>query len=116
GIPLLQRLQGTRCWAAENFADLLAQPEAHCFPCDWHQPVRIDRKLALDKPFTWEEYTFHIHPMNGHTRFAALIGFEADGKRFAHTGDQYFFQKPFDDGFKDNALMLNHVYRNGALL
>ncbi len=121
GIPLLQRLQGTQCWAAENFADLLSQPEAHCFPCDWHQPIRNDRKLALDKPFEWEEYTFHLHPMNGHTRFSALIGFEADGKRFAHTGDQYFFQ-PFSldfapvRDFAGHAVDHNHVYRNGALL
>jgi hypothetical protein len=53
--------------------------------------------------------------MNGHTRFAALIGFEADGRRFAHTGDQYFFfcgEQPFSDRRR----LQNHVYRNGALL
>lgn len=64
--------------------------------------------------------------MNGHTRFASLIGFEADGKRFAHTGDQYFFMRP--DGswpdaaegaiaaWADKVVFQNHVYRNGALL
>src|SRR5690349_1029732 len=62
-----------------------------CCPCDWPQPIRVDRRLSLDQPVQWEEYTFHFGAMNGHTRFAALIGFEADGKRFAHTGDQYFF-------------------------
>ncbi len=116
GIPVLQRLHGTKCWAAENFADLLERPDAHAFPCDWPEPIRVDRRLPLDEPFQWEEYTFRLHPMNGHTRFSALIGFEADGKRFAHTGDQYFFQKPFDAGFQDNVLSQNHVYRNGALL
>jgi hypothetical protein len=56
--------------------------------------------------------------MNGHTRFSALIGFEADGCRFAHTGDQYFFS-PWDSDLKSFATLTrfqNHVYRNGALL
>ncbi|MDX1933088.1 MAG: MBL fold metallo-hydrolase [Capsulimonadales bacterium] len=118
GIPVLQRLQGTQCWAAENFADLLRHPEAHCFPCDWPVAARIDRELPLGTPFMWEEYTFVLHPMNGHTRFAALIGFEADGKRFAHTGDQYFFNGDFSGGkgFAGVGRMQNHVFRNGALL
>ena len=114
GIPVLQRLHGTQCWAAENFADLLAFPEAHCFPCNWPVPARIYRRLALDTPFTWEEYTFTLSPMSGHTRFAALIGFEADGRRFAHTGDQYFFDG--HENFADRQRAQNHVYRNGALL
>ncbi len=120
GIPLLQRLHGTECWAAENFADLLAYPEAHCFPCNWPQPIRVHRRLPLDESFTWEEYTFRLHPMSGHTRFASLIGFEADGKRFAHTGDQYFFERGWGQEpmppFAQNQRGQNHVYRNGALL
>jgi glyoxylase-like metal-dependent hydrolase (beta-lactamase superfamily II) len=115
GVPVLQRLQGTECWASEAFADLLAEPEAHCFPCDWPTPCRIDRRLPVNGSVRWEEYTFHFAPMSGHTRFAALIGFEADGKRFAHTGDQYFFQKGVGN-WADNPVMQNHVYRNGALL
>ena len=114
GIPVLQQVFGTECYAAENFADLLASPESHCFPCDWYIPTKIDRRLPLDEPFQWEEYTFHLHPMNGHTRFSALIGFEADGKRFAHTGDQYFFENVND--FSISLRDQNHVYRNGALL
>ncbi len=115
GIPVLQRIYGTECWAAENFSDLLEYPEAHCFPCCWPVASRIDRKLSLEQPFTWEEYTFKLHPMNGHTRYASLIGFEADGKRIAHTGDQYFFYKGAED-FEHNRRAQNHVFRNGALL
>jgi glyoxylase-like metal-dependent hydrolase (beta-lactamase superfamily II) len=115
GIPQLQRLYSTQCWCPENFADLLEYPERHCFPCDWPVPARIDRRLPLDQTFQWEEYAFHLHPMNGHTRFSALIGFEADGKRFAHTGDQYFFMNGVDN-FANNTRLQNHVYRNGALL
>ena len=115
GIPVLQRLHGTECWGAENFAELLEHPEAHTFPCNWPEPISVSRKLALDQPFVWEEYTFHLNPMSGHTRFAALIGFEADGKRFAHTGDQYFFEKGVDS-FEQNQRSQNHMFRNGALL
>lgn len=64
--------------------------------------------------------------MNGHTRFSSLIGFEADGLKFAHTGDQYFFQDDDLNWITDapalrqwagnKRVMPNHVYRNGALL
>lgn len=114
GIPVLQRLHGTECWAAENFADLLEHPEAHNFPCNWPVPMQV-RRLAMGQPFEWEGYRFHLGSMSGHTRFAALIGFEADGKRFAHTGDQYFFDKGVAS-FEENARSQNHVFRNGALL
>jgi len=126
GVPLLQRLFDTACWASVDFADLLAQPAAHCFPCDWPQPIRIDRRISHDEVVRWEEFTFRFAPMSGHTRFASLIGFEADGKRFAHTGDQYFFMRPDGawpdaaDGpitrWDDKVVCQNHVYRNGALL
>jgi glyoxylase-like metal-dependent hydrolase (beta-lactamase superfamily II) len=122
GVPLLQRLHGTQCWASEAFADLIEQPDAHCFPCDWPQPIRVDRRLPLDEPVRWEEYTFHFGAMSGHTRFASLIGFEADGRRFAHTGDQYFFSDRTGTWpselctWADKSISQNHVYRNGALL
>ena len=126
GVPLLQRLFNTQCWASVDFADLLADPDAHCFPCDWPQPIRIDRRLRHDEVARWEEYSFRFASMSGHTRFSSLIGFEADGKRFAHTGDQYFFMRP-DSTWPDRAegpitrwddkvIFQNHVYRNGAML
>ncbi|MCE9591394.1 MAG: MBL fold metallo-hydrolase [Planctomycetes bacterium] len=118
GIPLLQRLFGTRAWAAKNFAHLLEHPEAHCFPCNWPQKITIDRRIPLNEKVQWEEYTFHFAPMTGHTRFSALIGFEADGKRYAHTGDQYFFLDFGDHKtpWTKRRRLQNHVYRNGALL
>jgi glyoxylase-like metal-dependent hydrolase (beta-lactamase superfamily II) len=115
GIPLLQRLFGTECWAGENFADLLSHPEAHCFPCNWPKSIRVDRRLSLDQVAHWEEYTFELAPMSGHTRFANLIGFEADGKRFAHTGDQYMYLVD-ENGFYDRPDRHNYVFRNGSLL
>jgi glyoxylase-like metal-dependent hydrolase (beta-lactamase superfamily II) len=115
GIPVLQRLHGTECWVPDNFADLLEHPEAHTFPCNWPTPIQVTRRLEMDQPFEWEEFQFHLSPMSGHTRFSALIGFEADGKRFAHTGDQYFFERGVDS-FENNARSQNHVFRNGALM
>ena len=115
GLPLLKRLFDTQIWATDNFADLIEHPEAHCFPCNWPQPTAVDRRIPLDEEVQWEEYTFHFAPMSGHTRFASLIGFEADGLRFAHTGDQYFFVGDLQN-WDENQRMQNHVYRNGALL
>jgi glyoxylase-like metal-dependent hydrolase (beta-lactamase superfamily II) len=126
GVPLLQRLHGTQCWAAEAFAHLLAEPDKHDFPCNYPLPIRIDKAISFDTGVQWEEFTFHFAPMNGHTRFSSLIGFEADGVRFAHTGDQYFFQDAnanwitnpdlLRDWSHGQRVMRNHVYRNGALL
>jgi glyoxylase-like metal-dependent hydrolase (beta-lactamase superfamily II) len=113
-IPVLQRLFGTQCWAAESFADLLAQPAAHRFPCNAPEPIRIDRRLGFEEKVRWEEFEFDLASMSGHTRFAALIGFEADGLKYAHTGDQYLF---FSDEtpFAERRRFQNHVYANGAL-
>ena len=120
GIPVLQRVFGTECWAAESFADLIAEPAAHCFPCNWPEPVRIDRRIVMNETVEWEGFRFHFGAMDGHTRFAALIGFEADRKRYAHTGDQYFFlvdgawKTPGPGDWAKATVMQNHVYRNGA--
>ncbi len=122
GIPVLQRVFGTQCWAAENFADILDQPQASAFPCTWPEPIHVDRRLSFHEKVRWEEYEFHLAPMTGHTRFSALIGFEADGKRFAHTGDQYFFCGASGSMLLEGVAtdkwrrLPNHVYRNGALL
>ena len=115
GIPVLQRRFGTECWASENFADLLAEPEAHCFPCTWPVPISVHRRLPLHEPVRWHEYTFELAPMDGHTRFASLIGFDADGLRFAHTGDQYMYEVDDQEHFTGLGAH-NYVYRNGATL
>jgi len=120
GVPMLQRVFGTQCWAPENFADLLERPDAHRFPCNWPEPLRIDRRLPLAEPFAWEEFEFHLAPMTGHTRFSAAIAFEADGLRFAHTGDQFFFIDRkggrVEEDWARALVQQNHVYRNGAAI
>jgi glyoxylase-like metal-dependent hydrolase (beta-lactamase superfamily II) len=117
-IPLLQRVFQTECWVPENFADLLANPQDYTFPCTWPAPIQVHRRLQLNQTATIDDVTFHFAPMSGHTRFSALIGFELDGVRYAHTGDQYFpedfrvEQRPWEA----NRLTPNHVYKNGAFL
>jgi hypothetical protein len=58
--------------------------------------------------------------MSGHTRFSAAICFEADGKRFAHTGDQLLLDNTDSaraHGMPTNSTIYqNHVYRNGAFI
>ncbi len=116
GIPMLQRLYGTKCWAGENFADVLANPMSYNFPCTWWEPIKVEPQ-PLEKEIQWEEYTFKLYPMSGHTRWSTLITFEADGKKFAVTGDQYFFHDEKDE--KGESVLVsnhNHVYRNGTKL
>lgn len=116
GVPLLQRLHGTECWATDNFADLVEQPHAHRFPCTSPRAMKVNRRIRFDETVQWEEYEFHFAPLSGHTRFATLIGFEADGKRYAHVGDQYFFQHDDLPPSHANPISPSFVYSNGALL
>ena len=113
GIPLLQRIHGTRCWAGENFAHILANPSAYRFPCTWPEPVDVESK-PLGKPLQWEEYTITLHPMSGHTRWSTLAELTVDGRKVIATGDQYFFENKAAPG--EAPMMHNHVYRNGAFI
>ena len=120
GIPLLQRLYGTQCWVGENYARILADPAGYNFPCTWPEPIDV-RPQPLGAPLKWEEYTFTLEPIHGHTRWSNLVFFEADGRRICATGDQHFFHKftgdikPLGD-YDGSAYYTNWVYRNGAML
>jgi glyoxylase-like metal-dependent hydrolase (beta-lactamase superfamily II) len=118
GIALLQRVHGVPCWAPENFARLLSDPAGHRFPCAWPIPISVERELSLREPFEWGGITFHLGPMSGHTRFSALIGWEVDGTRFVHAGDQYGPTDPWLAPSKWSApgFSPNHVYANGVFL
>ncbi len=58
GIPLLQRLRDTPCWAPANFARLLAEPAAHRFPCTWPQPIRSTARLRSMSHSTGTAFAF----------------------------------------------------------
>lgn len=103
GINLLRDVEGAQCWAAESFADILENPTAFNLPCLWFDPVPVDKRLPLVDPFQWEEYTFTLFPLPGHTHYAVAVAFEVDNKRVLATGDQY----QGEDG-----LSWNYVYQN----
>jgi glyoxylase-like metal-dependent hydrolase (beta-lactamase superfamily II) len=103
GCNLLRRVEGTKVWAAENFADILEHPDRYDLPCLWFDPIPVDRCLPLGQHITWEEYTLRLHPLPGHTRYAIAVEFEVDGLRVLAAGDQY----QGDDG-----LAWNYVYQN----
>jgi glyoxylase-like metal-dependent hydrolase (beta-lactamase superfamily II) len=122
-VRLLQRVFGTECWCPEWFSELLEHPAEFAFPCLWPTPTRIDRRLRAEEEAVWEGITFRASPISGHTRFSGAIAFEADGVRFAHTGDQYQLLASFNSSARDQApdwrttpVLANHVYRNGAFL
>ena len=103
GCNLLQKVEGTQVWAAENFADILENPAFYDLPCLWYDPISVDRRLPLGQPIRWEEYTLTLHPLPGHTRYAVAIEFEVDGLHVLATGDQYQ---------RDDGLAWNYVYQN----
>jgi glyoxylase-like metal-dependent hydrolase (beta-lactamase superfamily II) len=104
GLNLLRDVEGAEVWAPENVAPILEAPARYDLPCLWFDPIPVDRVLALETPFRWHEYELTVYPLPGHTRYAAAIGFEVDGKRILVTGDQQT-----DDGPRS---ILNYQYRN----
>jgi glyoxylase-like metal-dependent hydrolase (beta-lactamase superfamily II) len=104
GLNLLREIEGAQVWAPANVAPVLEQPSRYDLPCLWFDPIPVDRMLALDQPVRWHEHELTIYPLPGHTRYAAAISVEVDGKRVLVTGDQQAI-----DG--DRAI-LNFQYRN----
>jgi glyoxylase-like metal-dependent hydrolase (beta-lactamase superfamily II) len=105
GINLLRDVEGTAVWSPENVAPILEDPHLYDLPCLWFDPVPVDRVLPFSAPVAWQEYELTVHPLPGHTRYAAAIEFEADERRILATGDQ---QSREGDGRS----ILNYQYRN----
>jgi glyoxylase-like metal-dependent hydrolase (beta-lactamase superfamily II) len=105
GLNLLREVEGTSVWSPENVAPILEQPHAYDLPCLWYDPISVDRVLPLETPITWNEYELTIHPLPGHTRYAAAIEFVADARRVVATGDQQSREA-------DGSAVLNYQYRN----
>ncbi len=103
GMNMLREVEGTQIWAAERFADVLERPQVYNLPCLWYDPIPVDRRLPLESAFTWEEYTFSLYALPGHTFYAVAIAFEVDGTRVLAIGDQYQ---------EDSGTAYNYVYEN----
>jgi glyoxylase-like metal-dependent hydrolase (beta-lactamase superfamily II) len=109
GFNLLRSIEGTQVWAPENMVAMLEDPLRFDLPCLWYEPIPVDRRLGFGEPVRWHEYEITVHPLPGHTLFAAAIEFEVDGRRVVATGDQ-------QDGrwvAGESREMLNYQYRNG---
>ncbi len=104
GANLLRDVEGAAVWAPQNFAAILEEPRRYDLPCLWYDAIAVDRVLPLSRPISWEEYTFTLYPLPGHTRYAVAIALDVDGKRVLISGDQY----QGEDG-----LLWNYVYHNG---
>jgi glyoxylase-like metal-dependent hydrolase (beta-lactamase superfamily II) len=105
GINLLRDVEGTEAWSPENVAPILEHPTRYDLPCLWFEPVPVDRVLPLGIPAAWREYELTPHPLPGHTRYAAALELQVDGKRVLATGDQ-------QTGLVAGRSILNYQYRN----
>jgi glyoxylase-like metal-dependent hydrolase (beta-lactamase superfamily II) len=104
GLNLLREIEGTEVWAPANVAPVLEDPPRYDLPCLWFDAIKVDRTLALDTSFRWQEYEIAVHALPGHTRYAAAIAIDVDGQRVLFTGDE----QSLDGG----RAILNYQYRN----
>lgn len=112
GLNLLRAVEGTEVWIPENVAPIMAAPFRYDLPCQWYEPIPADRVLPLEQTFTWHEYELGVHPLPGHTEFAAAYSFTVDGVRVLAVGDQ-------QDGLGEPGVrrdLLNYQYRNRVRL
>jgi glyoxylase-like metal-dependent hydrolase (beta-lactamase superfamily II) len=105
GLNLLRDVEGTEVWAPANVAPILEEPTLFDLPCLWFDPIAVDRVLPLEQAVAWHEYELTVHPLPGHTLYAAAIQFEVDGRRVLATGDQ-------QGGGEGDRDLLNYQYRN----
>jgi glyoxylase-like metal-dependent hydrolase (beta-lactamase superfamily II) len=105
GLNLLRDVHGVQVWAPENLAPILEDPTLYDLPCLWFDPIPVDRVLPFGESFAWREYALTLHPLPGHTRYAAAIELEVDGLRVLATGDQQSLEQ-------DGRSILNYQYRN----
>jgi glyoxylase-like metal-dependent hydrolase (beta-lactamase superfamily II) len=105
GMNLLRDVEGTEVWAPANVAPVIEAPRRYDLPCLWFDPIPVDRSLPLAASFRWHEYELTVHPLPGHTLYAAAIEVEVDGRRILATGDQ-------QAGGAGDRDILNYFYRN----
>ncbi len=109
GFNLLREVEGTEVWAPENMVPMLEEPLRFDLPCLWYDPIPVERSLTFGDTFEWHEYRITVHPLPGHTLFAAAIEFEVDGRRVVATGDQQ--DGRWVPGERNE--YLNYQYKNG---
>jgi len=117
GISYLQRHHGTRCWALDEVAQVLADPAAWAStPCTFPRPIRIERRLKDGERFRWEEYDFEIYFAPGQTEFHSVYAAMIDGRKVAFTGDNYFLAEVVAGGKTEMLPYQTTVLRNSFQL
>jgi glyoxylase-like metal-dependent hydrolase (beta-lactamase superfamily II) len=105
GVNLLRDVEAAEVWSPENVAPILEHPERYDLPCLWFDAVPVDRTLRFGEDVRWNGIRLAAHPLPGHTRYAAAIELEVDGKRILATGDEQSRQP-------DGRMIPNYQYRN----
>jgi len=108
GMPLLRDIEGTEIWAPSTVAPIMADPTLEDLPCQWYEPIAVDRVLPVGESFRWNEYMITVHDQPGHTLYHVAYEVEVDGVRVLFTGDQ---QENLGIPGKRKEV-LNYQYRN----
>jgi glyoxylase-like metal-dependent hydrolase (beta-lactamase superfamily II) len=113
----LQRHHGTKCWALDEVAQVLADPAAWTStPCTFPKPIRIDRRLRDGERFQWEEYEFDIYFAPGQTEYHSVYAGMIDGRKVAFTGDNIFLNEVVSGGKTEMLYFQTTVLRNSFQL
>ena len=107
GFPHLARRYGTKVWCYENMVDILENPRGRNVGCILGEPLRVDRPLAHNETFRWEEFEFTALYAPGHTKYQMTLMTTLDGKRIAFTGDA--FMSGAGDELRHNLIYRNEV-------
>jgi glyoxylase-like metal-dependent hydrolase (beta-lactamase superfamily II) len=108
GMQLLHDVEGTELWASDTVAPVLADPWKYDLPCQWYEPIIVDRAIPVGSTVRWNEYEITVHDQPGHTLFAAAFEVTVDGVTVIFTGDQ-------QEGLGipgERHEILNYQYRN----
>ncbi|WP_352869288.1 MBL fold metallo-hydrolase [Mesorhizobium sp. M0715] len=117
GIPYLQRRFGTKCWALDCVAEVIADPAAWAStPCCFHKPIEVQRILRDGEAFHWRGFDFEVHYAPGQTEYHAVILGKIDGKRVVFGGDNLFLFNPGAGGIDREIAIQTTVLRNSFQL
>ncbi|MER9196935.1 MBL fold metallo-hydrolase [Mesorhizobium australicum] len=117
GIPYLQRHFGTKCWALDCVAEVIADPAAWAStPCCFHKPIEVQRILSDGEAFHWRGFDLEVHYAPGQTEYHAMILARIDGKRVVFGGDNLFLFNPRAGGIDREIAIQATVMRNSFQL
>lgn len=87
GVPWLQQEHGTQAWIYDRFVEMVARPSDWKLPCLLGETITADRAIGDGERVSWNDWSFDVFHMPGHTWWALGLVGEVDGTRVAMTGD-----------------------------